>query len=111
MNKTFTRVSGLRPNRSAFNLSYEKKFTCDMGELIPVFCEEVVPGDIFQIGARHTIRLQPMLAPILHEVNVFVHYFSVPYRLLTDEWEDFITTGVDGDLEPVLPTFDPPFGS
>jgi len=108
MNKTFTRTSGLRPSRSVFNLSYEKKFTCDMAELIPILCDEVVPGDILEIGSEQLIRFQPMLAPILHEVNVYTHYFFVPYRLLWDEWEDFITGGVDGDLTPTLPVFAPP---
>ena len=42
----FQRVGQVSPGRSVFNLSYEKKFTCDMGQLIPIMCDEVVPGDI-----------------------------------------------------------------
>ena len=44
--RVFQRVAGLRPGRSVFDLSYDKKFTCDMGELIPVLCEMAVPGDL-----------------------------------------------------------------
>lgn len=100
--KVFRRVGGLRPGRSVFDLSYEKKFTCDMGQLIPVMCDEVVPGDTFVIGNEVVIRFQPLVAPILHEINCYVHYFFVPYRLLWDDWEEFITGGEEGtsDLSP-----------
>ena len=107
MAKIFQRVGAVKPRKSAFNLSYEKKFTCDFGQLIPVMCDEVVPGDFFKIGNQMVIRFQPLVAPILHEINVYVHYFFVPYRLLWDQWEDFITGGVTGDLTPTIPTWSP----
>ena len=103
MSNIFQNVAGLRPGRSVFDLSYEKKLTCDMGQLIPVMCDEVVPGDIFEIANQIVIRFQPLVAPIMHEVNAYVHYFFVPYRLLWEDWENFITGGVDGDDESVLP--------
>jgi len=106
----FSHVRGLQPRRSVFDLSYEKKFTCDMGQLIPVMCDEVVPGDFWKIGNRSVIRFQPMVAPALHEINQYVHYFFVPYRLLWEDWEDFITGGVDGDDSSTLPTWNPSSG-
>lgn len=103
MSGVFEKTSSLQPGRSVFDLSYEKKFTCDMGKLIPIMCDEVVPGDKFDIGNELVIRMQPLVAPIMHEVNAFTHYFFVPYRLLWDDWEEFITGGVTGDFEGVLP--------
>lgn len=104
---SFTKVRGLKPPKSVFNLSYEKKFDFDMGQLIPVTCEEMVPGDLFKFGNEIVIRFQPLFAPILQEVNVYVHYFFVPTRLLWSDWEEFITGGEDGptsDLSgPMLP--------
>lgn len=103
----FQRVSALKPGRSVFDLSYSKKFTCDMGQLIPVMCDEAVPGDVFEIGNELVVRFMPLVAPILHEISVTVHYFFVPYRLLWDEWEDFITGGTDGNNASVLPRWTP----
>lgn len=103
----YSKVGSVRPRRSSFNLSYEKKFDCDMGQLIPVMCDEVVPGDYFKIDNQIVCRLQPTVAPILQEVNVFVHYFFVPYRLLDDNWESFITGGDDGNNAYELPTWKP----
>ena len=103
-NKPFLSVSAIRPGMSVFDLSYMKTFTCDMGQLIPVMCDEMVPGDIFKIGNQSVIRFQPLVAPILHEINAYVHYFFVPYRLLWDQWESFISGGVNGADASVPPT-------
>lgn len=107
MNQVFRRVGSLRPGRSAFDLSYEKKTTCDMGQLIPVLCEEVLPGDTWQVGNRLLIRFQPLVAPIMHEINAYIHYFFVPYRILWEDWEDFITGGVDGEFATPIPRWVP----
>lgn len=101
--KTFRRIGGLNPGRSVFDLSYEKKFTCDMGQLIPIFCDEVVPGDVFTIGSEVLVRAMPLIAPIMHQINVFTHWFFVPYRLLWEDWEEFITGGKDGQVDIPLP--------
>lgn len=105
--KPFKSVRNNNPPRSVFNLSYEKKFTADMAQLIPVMIDEVVPGDFFKIGNQAVIRFQPLVAPILHEINMYVHYFFVPYRLLWEDWEDFISGGVDGNDSSTPPIWDP----
>ena len=66
-----------------------------------------MPGDFFQIGNQAVIRFQPLVAPVLHEINMYVHYFFVPYRLLWDQWETFISGGVTGDETPAIPTWTP----
>lgn len=110
MSKIFARTGNINPARSVFNLSHEKKFTCEMGQLIPALALEVVPGDILNLGNQIVIRMAPLVAPVMHEINCYVHYFYVPYRLLWDDWEDFITGGPAGDLEPTFPTWDPTSG-
>lgn len=100
----FQGIGSLRVGRSRFDLSYTKKFDCDMGQLIPVMCDECVPGDIWRIGNEFVIRYQPLVAPILHGVKCYVHYFFVPYRILWDDWEEFITGGVDGDFTIPVPS-------
>lgn len=107
MPKLFEQIQNLRPGRSVFDLSYDKKLTCDMGQLIPIMCDEVVPGDKFTIGNDIVMRFQALVAPIMHEINVYTHYFFVPYRILWDDWEDFISGGVNGDFAGLPPTWDP----
>ena len=93
---------------NAFNLSHEVKLTCDMGNLVPIYLEEVVPGDIFRVNSQIVMRLAPLIAPIMQQVDVFTHFFFVPNRLIYDDWEKFITGGVDGKDASVVPTIKAP---
>lgn len=102
-NTPFQSVELKSIGRSVFDLSHYKLFSCDMSELIPILVEEVIPGDVFQIGNSIQLRFRPLIAPILHEINVYVHYFFVPYRLIWSSWEDFITGGEDGSDTTTLP--------
>lgn len=101
--KIFDNIKINRPKSNLFDLSHEKKLSLDMGNIYPMFMEEVLPGDRFKVSSEILIRMAPMLAPIMHRVNVYTHYFFVPYRLLWSEWEDFITGGPDGQLAPTFP--------
>lgn len=102
----FSKISARRPKRNKFDLSHERKFSFAMGNLTPILVQEVVPGDKFRVKSEIFIRMAPMLAPLMHRINVYTHYFFVPNRLIWNEWEDFITGGKDGTLEPVPPYID-----
>lgn len=82
--------------RSKHGLSHQKLLTCDMGELVPVGLVEVLPGDTIQHSTSLLIRLQPTLAPVMHNVEVRIHHYYVPNRLVMPTWADFITGGSDG---------------
>lgn len=96
--------------RNFFNLSHENKLTCKMGQLIPVYCEPVLPGDTFNVHTDFMVRLQALLSPIYHRVNVYTHAFFVPNRIIFDDWEKFITKGEDGNDNTVYPTISAPAG-
>lgn len=93
----FNKIQIRRPKYNKFNLSHEKKLSFKMGELVPIMCEEVVPGDRIRNSTEVMLRMAPMLAPIMHRVNVHVHNFFVPNRIVFDGWEDWITGGPDGE--------------
>lgn len=103
MANIFNSIRLKRPKRNVFNLSYENKLTMNMGELVPIMCMPIVPGDKFRVNTEALVRLAPLVAPMMHRVNVYTHYFFVPNRLLWDKWEDFITKGIDGEDAPVFP--------
>lgn len=102
--KGFTTVELRKPKRSKFDLSHEKRISSRMGKLTPVFVTETLPNDTFRCNTEMLLRLAPLIAPIMHRVNVFIHYFFVPNRLLWNEWEEFITNGRLGtETAPVPP--------
>lgn len=106
-NNVFAETPVARPKRNLFDLSHEVKMTAKFGYLYPVLVQETLPGDVFRNTSTIMMRFAPMLAPIMHKVNVTTHFFFVPYRLCTDHWEDFITGGMSGEVAPILPYITP----
>ena len=76
-----------------------------MGNLYPCFIQDIIPGDSFRVNTQQMVRFSPLLAPMMHNVDFKVDYFFVPYRLVWDEWKDFITGGEDGNDLPSFPRF------
>lgn len=89
---------------SVFDLSHDVKLSCNMAQLVPVMCKEVVPSDKFRCSQEALVRLQPMVAPMMHRCDVSFHTFFVPSRLLWPNYEKWITNQkVAGNL-PAAPT-------
>ncbi|MDV3597889.1 hypothetical protein CMU77_17930, partial [Elizabethkingia anophelis] len=82
----FSKTSSKNPKSSTFNMSYDRKFSMNFGDLVPIHCQEIIPGDMISINPQHMTRLAPMIAPVMHEVNVFIHYFFVPNRIIWSNW-------------------------
>lgn len=88
-----------KPKSNLFDLSHDVKLSCNMGSLIPTTVIDCVPGDHFSLSCQALARLAPMVAPMMHRVDVYMHYFFVPYRLLWPNWKNFITnTEVAGSV-------------
>ena len=90
--------------RSKFSLSHYKLLSCDMGELVPCGLVEVLPGDTVQHAMSALVRASPMLAPVMHPVHVRMHSWFIPFRIIWEDWEAFITGGADGMDASVFPT-------
>jgi len=105
MPSIFDRVRANNPRSSVFDLSQERKFSCDFGSLIPSYIQDVIPGDRFQVSTEMLVRLQPLVAPVMHRCDVTTHFFFVPNRLVWTGWEDFITGGRLGTDSSVPPQF------
>lgn len=86
-----------KPKKNWFDLGHDVKMSGLMGNLMPTCAIECLPGETYKIGCNSLIRFAPMLAPIMHRVNVSMHYFFVPNRLVWPGWEGFIT----GSTSPV----------
>ena len=92
----------MKPKKNVFDLTHDVKLSMDMGNLVPVLTLECVPGDKFQISCESLVRFAPMTAPVMHRMDVSIHYFFVPNRILWDNWESFITNADSGLVAPNL---------
>nr|QJB19085.1 MAG: major capsid protein [Microvirus sp.] len=117
--QVFNHVAKPEIQRSTFDRSHGYKTTLNAGQLIPVFVDEALPGDTFNIQATMFGRLSTPLKPIMDNLFLDVHFFSVPVRLLWENWKKFngeqlnpsdhtnyliptITSGVGGYAESSL---------
>lgn len=102
----FNQVQLKKPSTNVFDLSYDHKLSLDMGKLVPVHVMDVVPGDKITMGCHSMLRFAPMLAPIMHKVDVYTHFFFVPNRLTWAGWEDFVTKeGLEQPAAPYIKDF------
>jgi hypothetical protein len=100
----FNEIKINKPNSNTFNLSHDRKMSMNMGVLTPTLVMDVLPGDKIKLSSTQMLRFAPMLAPVMHRIDVYQHFFFVPNRLTWSNWEDFITGGEDGTADPVFPT-------
>lgn len=100
MKNLFNSIQLIKPKSNVFDLSHDVKLSTKMGQLTPILVQECVPGDKFKIGCESLIRFAPLVAPVMHRMDVTMHYFFVPNRILWDNWEKFI---VDANSSLVMP--------
>lgn len=90
--------------KSKFNLSHNASLTASMGNLIPFCVIDCLPNDSHRLSTDMFVRAQPMMAPLMHVVRNYLQWWFVPYRILWENWSDFITGGLDGSSAPTFPT-------
>lgn len=98
----FNSIKLERPKKNVFDLTHDVKLSADMGNLTPILTLECVPGDKFELGCESLIRFSPLIAPVMHRMDVSMHYFFVPNRILWDNWEKFITDANSGAVMPYM---------
>lgn len=103
MGNVFQSVQMSKPSSNTFNLSHDVKYSMQMGTLTPVLLQEVLPGDVFNINTETLIRFAPLVAPVMHNISVFTHYFFVPNRIVWENWEDFISPDLSKEVPPAWP--------
>ena len=91
-----------KPQKNVFDLTHDVKLSANMGELTPILTMECIPGDKFDLSCESMIRFAPMIAPVMHRMDVTMHYFFVPNRILWSNWEPFITNANSGLVPPYI---------
>lgn len=103
----FNSIVTKKPKKSRFVLNHEYCATMDFGFIYPFLCLDCVPGDRFRFGNEVLVNTATMSSPVYGRIDARIDYFFVPYRLLWDDWRDFITGGEDGQANPTFPQMNP----
>lgn len=98
--------------RSILPRNQEIVFTGKVGELIPFYVDEVLPGSTHQIDTAKVVRMQTPITPFFGDVFLDTYYFFVPNRLTWEHWEEFCgenkTTAWVPDVEYTIPQIQSP---
>lgn len=107
----FTQVEFTKIKSNRFDLSHDVKLSLKMGKLYPIMCTEAIPGDRLTLGCESLLRFAPLVAPVMHRMDVTMHYFFCPNRLIWANWENYITNTKVGGVLPAFPTINLSGGS
>lgn len=107
MKHSFARVPDADIQRSSFDRDHGYKTTFDSGYLVPIFVDEALPGDTFNLRMTAFARLATPLHPFMDNLFADTFFFSVPMRLVWDNWERFNGAQDDPDsstdyLTPIM---------
>ena len=107
----FAQVPGTQLPRSVFDRSCGLKTAFNSGDLVPIFLDEVLPGDTFNMQATCFGRFATMEKPIMDNVYLDIQFWFVPMRLLWTNFQKFMGEVDPGDTtEYLIPTLDAPVG-
>lgn len=103
-NFSFNNAPVLKRSRCSFDLSHTLFTDLNCGTLKPILVQEVYPGDQFNIQTKGVIRTcYPFRRPIMDNIFIDEAFFFVPYRTISDDWEECITGGTASPNDWVQP--------
>lgn len=102
----FSDAPAMYMKRTKFDRSHVYKTTFDSGKLIPVFVDEVLPGDTARMSVNYFARLATPIKPIMDNIYLDWFFFFVPNRLVWEHWQNFCFEQEDPDdsTDYVIPT-------
>lgn len=89
MGHSFSKVPRAEIQRSAFRRKSRHLTTFDSSYLIPIFLEEVLPGDTHKLNVKSLCRMNTPIYPLMDNLYQDFHFFFVPNRLIWENWERF----------------------
>lgn len=94
----------MKRKRARVNNSHYHMTTMDMGQIIPIDVQEVIPGDTMVKATSALVRCSPLNFPVMHKVHVLIEHHYIPNRIIWPDFEKFITGGENGEDATVHPT-------
>lgn len=104
----FAKIPGDKLPRSLMKRNSGHKTTFNFGQLVPVFLDEAVPGDTMTMKPTVVARLATQLRPVMDHMQIDIHFFSVPHRIVYDEWQKLCGERInpDDDTDYLVPIID-----
>lgn len=104
MSQLLNKIKVGNSKRSTFDLSHHQVTTSDFGYLIPICYRDMIPNDDFVVKPAVFCRLAPLAVPTYGRISCRLHHFFVPYRILYNDWDSFITGSSNNSTVPPYAT-------
>lgn len=89
-NSHFAKNPQVDISRSKFDRSSSVKLSFNVGDIVPFYVDEVLPGDTFQVDTAKLVRMQTLVTPVMDDIYLDTYYFFVPNRLVWSHWKNFM---------------------
>lgn len=110
MQHLFSQVPTAKIPRSKFNRSHGLKTAFYPGKLVPIFIDEVLPADTFNLKASILVRMPALIAPLMDNLYIDTFFFYVPERLVYDKFQQMCgeQENPDDSIDYIFPTLKSP---
>lgn len=96
----FNQVPELHASRTRFKRDQDIKTTLNAGQLVPIFVDEVLPGDTYDVDLNGIVRMATPIYPVMDNLYLDVYAFFVPNRIVWDHWKEFMGEASDQPWTP-----------
>lgn len=86
----YSQVPHANVPRARFKRDYSLLTTMNEGDLIPIYCDEVLPADTAKINLNALMRMSTPLYPVMDNCYCDFYFFFVPSRLLWEHFENLM---------------------
>lgn len=100
VNSYFSTLPSIDIERSRFGRPFQHKTTFNAGQLIPIFFDEILPGDSFTLDMASLVRMSTPIFPTYDNAYLDTYFFFVPNRLVWTHWKDFMGENTQGAWAP-----------
>lgn len=87
-------------SRSTFSRNSSLKTSFNVGDIVPIYLDEVLPGDTFNVKTSKVVRLQTLITPMMDNLYLDTYFFFVPNRLVWEHWQNFMGENTDSAWIP-----------
>lgn len=102
MSRLFESVAREKVPYNVFPAGGDRKLSFKMGQIVPIFVAETLPGDVFRASTELLIKFAPLKAPVMHRIRAYIDYFYIPNYQICEPFGRFINPRINTPDNPVL---------
>ena len=96
----FSQIPRANIRRARFKRDYSNTTTINEGDIVPIYVDEVLPGDTVNLTQNSLVRMATPIYPVMDNCYMDIYYFFCPNRLLWEHWENLMGQNDDSYWAP-----------